>query len=215
MNTVVTDASGRQTGVVPMPGTDFAGIKRDIPGSSVQTVGNEQYIQVPKSGTYEVSAVGYASGPTTLTIDTLDSHSTVTASETFTRIPTTYHSTIMLSVVNGSSTAPAVDVTGDGMPDFTVVSSAPGTDPLATLPLSARQNHQLMARLRELVRQLTIHRSNTKQTLKLIDKIEKDVQKDVSLYLRSQERGRSTTLDMPPDQAEAILSMLSELRELI
>ena len=59
----VTDANGNESGVVSIPGTDFAGIKQDVPGSSVQALDDEEYVNVPAAGAYRISATGYGTGP--------------------------------------------------------------------------------------------------------------------------------------------------------
>ncbi len=164
VNMVVTDAAGNQSGVLPIPGTDFSGAKRDIPDSSVQVVDDEEYISVPQSGTYQVAASGYASGSATLTIETVNGDVASTTAS-FTDIPTTASSTVTFSVANGTPTAPAVDINGDGKIDFTAVSAAPGADPLAyvrymesvigAMPLSRGEKQELGKKLGEMELQLT------------------------------------------------------------
>ena len=128
---ITTDADGNQSGVLPVPGTDFSGVKRDIPGSSVQVFDDEEYINVPESGTYRVAATGYAPGSATLAVDTVGSDGTITASTTFADIPTQASSTDVFAVIDGVPTAPAVDLNGDGTIDFTAASSSPASDALA------------------------------------------------------------------------------------
>ncbi len=161
VNIIVTSANGKQSGVLPIPGTDFSGIKRDIIGSSVQVFDTEEYINVPKSGSYHVSASGYANGSATLRIETIASNGSASTTETFANIPTTASSTITFSLVNGKSTAPIIDLTGTGKNTFTMSTS---TDPLAyvrymkvateAMHLSRSEHFILKARLSAIETQL-------------------------------------------------------------
>jgi len=219
---LVTDANGKQSGVVKMPGTDFSAVKRDILGSSVQVVGDEQYINVPGTGSYQVVARGYAAAPTTLQVETVDG-SDVTEVATFASIPTTANSTASFSVASGTSTSPQVDLTGDGMVDLTVVSSAAGTDPLAyvqymkkaigALALLPRQNHEVLGRLESVEKNLTKYPTKTKTSLTLVTRLEENVKRDAARTMRA--RPRTTPADLLPDQAVIILGMINELKELI
>ncbi|MFA7302395.1 MAG: hypothetical protein WC030_01465 [Candidatus Paceibacterota bacterium] len=222
VNLHVTDANGKQSGVVKMPGTDFSAVKRDIPGSSVLVLGDEQYIQVPQTGTYDVVADGHAEGPTTLKVESMHG---VEAEEvaTYASIPTNDGSTAKFSVTNGTPTGPAIDLTGDGVTDFTVVSSTVGADPLTyvaylklaigAMPLSKRQSNEILGRLATIERQITKYPAKTETTFTLVERLEDNIKKEVVRSLRA--RGRSTQLDMPPGQAEIILGMINELKELI
>ncbi|MDP2652001.1 MAG: hypothetical protein Q8O94_02605 [bacterium] len=164
VNLVVTDSSGNKSGVLPIPGTDFSGIKRDIPDSSVQVFDDEEYISVPQSGTYRVVASGYSVGSATLAVETIGGDGVVTATTNFADIPTTESSTATFSIVSGVPTAPAIDITGDGTTDFNAVSSSPTADPLlyvrymktaiGAMTLSKDVKHELDERLSDIERQL-------------------------------------------------------------
>jgi hypothetical protein len=163
VNTVVTDTSGNQSGVLPIPGTDFSGVKRDIPDSSVQVFDDEEYISVPGSGVYQVTANGYATGSATINIESVSGDMASTTA-VFTHIPTTASSTVSFSIADGVSTAPVVDVNGDGAIDITVAVSSTGADPLAyvrymratvrSMTISKGQKHELDERLGEIERKL-------------------------------------------------------------
>ncbi len=162
VNIMVTSANGKQSGVVYIPGTDFSGVKRNILGSSVQVFDSEEYINVPKNGTYHIIAKGYASGPTTLQIETISSNGVASTTQTFASIPTTASSTVTFSITNGKPTAPVIDLTGTGKNTFTMSTS---TSPLAyirymksaikVMQLSRNEHFILRSRLSAIEIQLT------------------------------------------------------------
>lgn len=216
VNLVMTDASGNQSGVLPIPGTDFSGIKRDISGSSVQVFDDEEYISVPGSGSYQVTASGYATGSATLAVETIGSSGESNATATFADIPVAGDSTTAFSVTDGSVSAPAVDVNGDGTTDFTAASSSAGADPLAymsymkaivgTMPLSNGKKNELMGRLSEIERQLAKQKSPARLQL---DILKRYVEQQVALSTRLPAQG------IPGAQAEIILGMITKLKALL
>ncbi len=243
VNLVVTDASGNQSGVLPIPGTDFSGMKRDIPGSSVQVLDDEQYVNVPESGTYKIVASGYAAGSAMLDVDTIGSDGTVTATTTFANIPTTASSTITLSVVSGTPTAPSVDLNGDGTADFTAVSSSAGTDPLvyaryirtviASLSLSRSEKNALDGWLRGIEQQLTstqkephskwqndkVHQyvlNMQKSMVKTrLDMLKRYIEQQVALAALPQPQRFSSQIGISATEAEIIIGMINQLKTLL
>jgi pimeloyl-ACP methyl ester carboxylesterase len=216
VNLVVTDASGNQSGVVPIPGTDFSGIKRDIPDSSVQVFDDEEYISVPTSGAYQVTASGYAAGSATLVIETVSSSGDASATAVFADIPVTGSSVASFSVSEGSASAPTVDVDGDGMTDFTAASSSAGADPLTymsylksivgAMQLTNGKKNELVKRLDEIERQLAKQKSPARLQL---DILERYVEQQVALSARLPAQG------IPATQAEIILGMITRLQALL
>ena len=211
VNLVATDATGRQSGVLPMPGTDFAGIIQDIPGSSVQVLDDEEYINVPQSGSYHIVATGYATGSATLQVENVDSDGVATSTALFTDIPTSASSTATFSVTTSTVSAPVVDVNGDGVTDFTAVSATPGTDPLAyvrymqavvqSLPLKTPVKQQITAKLAGLAK-------DKKLDARKIEQFKAFVEQRASLPRNAQDR-------LPADNAEIILGMINRLKTLI
>ncbi|HFC11026.1 MAG TPA: hypothetical protein ENJ75_02445 [Candidatus Kaiserbacteria bacterium] len=131
VNIVVTDSNDAQSGIVPIPGTDFSGIKRDIIGGSVHVFDNEEYVTVPKNGVYHILVSGYAHGSATIQVETIKSDGNTATNALFADIPTSASSTVSFTETNGVPSAPKVDIDGDGKTDLVVASSAPGADPLA------------------------------------------------------------------------------------
>jgi len=220
---VVTDASGNQSGVLPIPGTDFFGVKRDIPGSSVQTFDDEEYINVPKTGRYQVVASGYAPGSATFRIDTVGGEGVIVTTTTFAHIPITASSTATFTVDADVSTAPDVDVNGDGTIDFTVVPATPESDPfayaayvkgaVATLPLSLVQKHEIAARLSEVEHQFKMKKPNTERALHILTALADYVESQWRLSVRADTHGRERGI--PGDSAEIILAMIKEFKTLL
>ncbi|MHB8860628.1 MAG: lipase/acyltransferase domain-containing protein [Minisyncoccota bacterium] len=243
VNIVVTDASGNQSGVLPIPGTDFSGVKRDIIGSSVQVFDDEQYVNVPQSGTYQVVASGYAAGSATLDIDSIGSDGTVTATTTFANIPTTASSTVTLSVASGTSTAPSVDLNGDGTADFTAISSSASTDPLAyaryirtviaSLSLSRGEKSVLDGWLRGIEQQIAYMQKephskwqNAKMRQSILDMqklmvkarldmLKRHVEQQVALASFPRPRGFSSPIGISTTEAEIIIGMINQLQALL
>jgi hypothetical protein len=119
------DEYGNETGVISIPGTDFALQVKDIPGSSVSTLDDEEYIYLPQDGAYAVGAQGYGNGATTLEVQNVNGVGSVTSDESFAGIPTTASTTANFSVNAGSASDPQVDVNGDGSIDLVVASDTP------------------------------------------------------------------------------------------
>jgi pimeloyl-ACP methyl ester carboxylesterase len=108
VNLLATDADGDQTGVIPLgtlPGIYFQ--KEEIPGSSVQVIGEEKYLYLPIGQTYNVSMQGYDTGTTTIDVDMSDSASrTFTQLDEFKDIPTTASTTENFTVAADGATKP-------------------------------------------------------------------------------------------------------------
>ncbi len=238
VNLVVTDANGNQSGVLPLPGTDFSGVKRDIPGSSVQVFDDEQYINVPQSGSYKIAMSGYASGSATLDIDTIGSAGAVTATTTFTNIPTTASSTATVSVINGAPDTLAVDVNGDGMSDFTAIPISPSTDPLEyirymrstvkALQLAKNTVQMLDVQLATMERAIVFrdadkkHRNNPVlykyKTITLVAELEalkRSVEMQIRLSTLKLPYGQSIQLGVSVAKAEVIIGMINQLETLL
>ena len=216
VNLVVTDASGNQSGVLPIPGTDFSAVKKDIPDSSVQVFDDEEYISVPPSGTYQVVATGYAAGSATLIVETIGSDGEAGAIAVFADIPVATSSTATFSVSDSTPTTPSVDTNGDGTTDFTAASSAAGADPLAymgymksvigSMPLANGKKQELKGRLGEIERQLAKQKSPAKRQL---DVLKRYIEQQAALSARLPAQG------IPVAQAEIILDMINRLRALL
>ena len=142
LNLSVTDADGNISGVVPIPGTDFSGTISNIPGSSVFTMDDENYVYLPDSGTYSVAATGYGSGPAAIELGTTtDSGASITTTQAFTDIPVKNGTALTLSVDASAATSSAlsIDENGNGSVDATVQATG-GTDayepPAPSAPVS-------------------------------------------------------------------------------
>ena len=122
VNISVTDASGDVTGIVPIAGVpDFYLKEHDIPGSAAQVSGEEKFVTVPQGGGYSVSVTGYASGPTNIQITNRDERGSVVASTTIADIPVATSTEVTFSLGgDGTPSAMAVDLDGNGIADVTV-----------------------------------------------------------------------------------------------
>ncbi len=120
---VVSNAAGQQSGVLPLPGTDFAGVKKDIPGSAVQVLDDEEYVTVPQNGLYRVTATGYATGTATISIAAVSSAGYASTTAELADVPVAASSTISFSVSSGAPGSARVDENGDGKAEFTISTS--------------------------------------------------------------------------------------------
>ncbi len=240
---IVTDVNGDQSGVVPIPGTDFAGIKMDVPGSSVQVMDDEEYVSVPQMDTYHVVASGYASGAATLQVESIGGDGSATTTALFADIPTTASSTISLSAASGTLSAPQVDHNGDGVADLTAVSSASGSDPLAylhymrsaipLLGLNHDVSQTLDERLAIIERTLTegrhtrtdhgdksdVHKPSLVKRVVVtaqLNALQNYIKAQVHLSVRSSMHGCTERREgMPTNSAEIILNMIDVLQSLL
>ena len=242
VNLVVTDAQGRQSGLVPIPGTDFSGTLQDIPGSSVHILDDEQYIDVPQSASYQVVATGYAEGSATLQVETVGEGGVVNTTALFTSIPTAQNSTATFTVASGIATSPLVDTNGDGTTDFTAISVSPATSPLAYLrhmqevviamPLDKGLARQLKAKLTNLEHLLKKdekwddedddghdhprrgERLDARIARKL-DQLASYVERQAALAAKPPKGKKDNTQKgLPAASAEIILDMITELKTL-
>ncbi len=122
VNIIATDSDGNQTGIFPIPGKPgiFYG-KRDIPGSFLQTLDDEKYLYLPKTGSYSISLQGYDDGFMTLDFGTASLNGDSTTSAEFSEIPVTSSTTAEIKLTSDSPTSPTlfpetvqVDIFGDG-----------------------------------------------------------------------------------------------------
>ncbi|VAW32395.1 hypothetical protein MNBD_CPR01-609 [hydrothermal vent metagenome] len=198
VNIVVTDSNGAQSGVLQIPGTDFSGIKRDIIGGSVHIFDDEEYVTVPKNGVYHIIVSGYAHGFATIQVETIKSDGGITTSALFADIPTSASSTVSFIETNGVSSAPKVDIDGDGKTDLVVASSVPGADPLAyvrymknvidKLGLQKSTQHSLDMRLSAIEHQIEFPREwfNGKTMHRMHKRVHVFRNKKILLILRPQ-----------------------------
>ena len=239
VNIIVTDADGNQSGVLQIPGTDFSGVKRDIIGSSVQVFDDEEYINVPVDGTYQIEASGYATGSARIALEAIDSDGVASTTAIFTNIPTAENSTITFSVIDNTPTDPEVDLDGDGVIDLTAAASSLGSDPLVyvrymravvqSMTLSKVEAKTLDVRLAVIERQIVLAQKECKSKrgcrfianaqkflLKVqLGALEHYVEQQAALAVKKKPHGRDPQKCIPADQAGIIIGMINELETLL
>lgn len=131
---LATDASGNQTGMVPIPGTDYFMQKEDIPGSSVQIVDDEKYVYLP-AGSYTFSFTGYDVGTTTIEVGKTNEVGSIVTTEYFRDIPTTASTTGSFTLANSMVSSIAVDEDGDGTTNIFIASSTSDESPPTNVTL--------------------------------------------------------------------------------
>lgn len=114
------DSKGNFTGISSnqKPASGFRAFEEGIPGSTFLSFGGDQYLILPKSGSYTFKVLGTGSGPTTIRTKTI-SGDTVNPSLEFTDIPVTAQTNITFGI---DSTVPEkvtvqIDQNGDGQTD--------------------------------------------------------------------------------------------------
>lgn len=125
MNLVVTDVSARKTGVVPIAESDMSFAQQDIPGSSLQTIDDENYIYVPHTGSYTVELQGTGIGETTIEIGRTNADGSIHTVQTFKDIPTSATTNGQFTVSDSVVSPISIDVDGDGTQDLLISSSSP------------------------------------------------------------------------------------------
>jgi pimeloyl-ACP methyl ester carboxylesterase len=146
VNLTATDSSGDLTGVIPIPGTDFAIREEGVPDSSVIVDDDEEYLYLPQDGSYQIVATGYSSGTTELDVANVNDDGSDSTTAAFSNIPTTDSTTMTFSLDSGAASAPLVDL-GDGSSPFAVGSDTPATfNPVQTVALLQTQFQSLVVR---------------------------------------------------------------------
>jgi pimeloyl-ACP methyl ester carboxylesterase len=128
MNIIARDSAGNRTGIIPLQVQGLTGIyfqKNDIPGSSVQTIGDEKYLYLPPSDSYDVSLQGYDTGSTTIEIGSYNSSDYHVAAQ-FSDIQTSASTSgeLTLGPNAQSPNAIAIDLLGTGSTTLIVNSLA-------------------------------------------------------------------------------------------
>lgn len=121
------DNQGRFTGIDPDQdqSSGFLMITQEIPGSYFSSIGSDQYLVLPKSGSYNLRFEGSGTGPATIET-AIVSQDTVTKVASYTDMPVTPSTVGELEI---SATAPQVatielDTNGDGSIDSIITSDS-------------------------------------------------------------------------------------------
>jgi pimeloyl-ACP methyl ester carboxylesterase len=207
-----TDNEGRFTGINPQSdiGSEAFKITEEIPGSSFIVSGEDQYLFLPKTGSYNLKFVGTGSGPTT--IETADfSNNSTNGIATYTDIPVT-SSTEGVFEINAESPEGAIiriDSNKDGVFDSSVPPDGYVAPPtlaelianLKTKILSLRVKEKLKEKLLKKIERLEkkIAKQRQIRATKIIMNLEKKIQKKA-------QKGRISDTD-----AESILDLLEEI----
>ncbi len=104
---LATDESGKQSGIIPLPGLNGVYFqKEEISGSSVQEVGEEKYVYLPKNQNYKIAVVGYGTGTTTINVDSVSEQGALTHLSEYADIPTTASTSATLRISGDGTTTP-------------------------------------------------------------------------------------------------------------
>ncbi len=208
------DNQGRFTGVDPNQdlSSDVLMITEDIPSSSFVVSGGDQYVFLPKEGTYTFEFIGTGTGPATVETATL-SGDTITPVATYTDIPVTPQTEAGFSI---SADAPQdtfieVDSNGDGQTDVSVTPDG------YVLPPTLGE---LIAGLKAKIQGLNVKDKLKTRLLNKIEKLEKKIAKQKKLrasrivtnleqkIIKKGSKGKITDADV-----EDILEMLEEIEK--
>ncbi|MEK7546709.1 MAG: PxKF domain-containing protein [Patescibacteria group bacterium] len=115
------DSAGRHTG--PNAAGD---IDLQIPGSSYETIGENSFIMLPASTTYNIVADGLSQGEFTLKLKSYNTVSNLLGATTYIQVPLESASTTATFMVSSSTMNPelSIDSDGDGAIDKTIESTA-------------------------------------------------------------------------------------------
>ena len=203
------DSEGNFTGIEPgqSQSSGFLEIKEEISGSSFVSLGDSQYIFLPKEGNYNFVFSGTGNGEATVEIENF-ANDTAEPVASFTDIPIT--NTVRASFTIDPSipleTKIEVDENGDGQVDTTVLPD--NTSPSLT---------DLLQILKDKINSLSIKDKIKKNLLKKIDNLEKRIEKKKELNAKILERIekniniKTSKGKIDAASAEEILNLLDEL----
>lgn len=131
-----TDELGNESGVVSVPGKDFALPKEGAAGASVHVSGSKKQVTTKSSGKIKVtvgktassagsSASKTKSGTAKIKVEKTQPGGTASTTAAY-EIPMTASTTVTILVDNGTAGVPVVDL-GDGTPPYTIGSETPAT----------------------------------------------------------------------------------------
>jgi len=170
----VFDSQGNFTGIDPNQNLDSEVMEviEEIPGSIFISSGEDQYIFLPKEGSYSFKFKGTGSGHATVETSTFSGDAT-THVATYTDIPVTSstEATFELNADQPENTLIQVDTDGDGATDATVTPD--GYTPPPSEPTIA----ELIGALRMHIQGLDIKPKLKDNLLKKITKIEQKIEK--------------------------------------
>ena len=171
-----SDSEGNFTGIDSDQNLDgdVLHVTQDIPGSTFIFSGGDQYLFVPKEGSYSFTFKGVGTGPTTVETATFSNNESVPVA-VYTDIPTTPE-TLGTFIVNTEIEEPiviAVDQTGDGVPDTTVTPDG-YVPPDPTEPTF----EELVAELKIKIQVLDVSQKLKTKLLKVIGKLEQKIERN-------------------------------------
>lgn len=165
------DSEGRFTGIDPTQdlSADVLHISENIPGSTFVVYGGDQYLFLPKEGSYTLKFKGTGSGPTTVETATF-SGDQATAIATYTDIPTTPDTEAIFLIDSETPAETFIEVSENGI--VTIVAPdgyvPPSGDPTIT---------ELLTTLKAKIQALDIKPKLKTNLLKRIGKIEAKIEK--------------------------------------
>ncbi|MDO8624140.1 MAG: alpha/beta fold hydrolase [bacterium] len=204
------DAAGNFTGINPNQDleAEVLSITEDIPGSTFTYFGDNQYLFLPKEGSYTFVFKGIGSGPTTVDIESFANDTTTTIAS-YSEIPVSPETNAVFIV---DSTVPQnteieVDSNGDG-----------ATDLIVSPDLTGPSLEELIATLKTKVQSLAIKTQLKKSLVKKIDGIQAKIDKrkvkqsDILIRLTAQvtkngDKGKIDTASLAD-----IIQLLDELQ---
>ena len=211
----VRDAQGNFTGVDPNQdlASKFLKSTEDIPGSSFFSSGGDQYIFLPKEGSYTFEFKGTGDGPATVETATFV-NDIVTPIATYTDIPVTpdTEATFVIDTEAPEDTHIQVDFNGDGTIDASIVPDGTVVPP-PTLS-------ELITSLKMKIQSLDVKPKLKEKLLKKVEKLEKKIEKQKNIraskvvmnlekkVIKKTEKGKISDSD-----AEAILDLLNAIQD--
>ncbi len=193
---------------------DFCYVQKDIPNSSYLEFGEGKYINLPEENMKKVSLQGTGVGTFTFEVEKVlpSGQSTTTA---FMDIPVTPQTSgeYSLNTVSGKPEL-KLDVTGDGVPDFTIAPTKE-FDPILYLQIMKKTLETLtLSPLSRLL--ITIQIDTTIQALKKgkINKAKLKIEffkQVLSFRLKLSEQARQNPKILSKEDSEKLIAMLNQL----
>jgi len=127
------DADGNHTGKICPPGSDFCYVEENIPNSSYLEFGEGKYINLPEDKVKSIKLQGTDVGTFTYESEKVLPNGT-SSTLSFVDIPVTTQTQAEITLNQNGTPQLKLDVTGDGVPDFTLTPSAT-FDPITYLQI--------------------------------------------------------------------------------
>jgi hypothetical protein len=207
------DNFGNHTGKVCQNNSNNCYIEEGIPNSSYYEFGEGKYINLPETNLNNISLEGNGIGTFTFDADIVHPDNTKTSFR-FVDIPVTTLSKGEVTLNQNSIPLLKLDVSGDGVVDFTIEPSN-NFDPIVylqimkstinTLDISRNKKEEFNKKIEKIIKSL--QKNKSKKALETINKFKYEISKNMSVKDREYDKKKNIS----KSDAQTLLDMLNKL----